>query len=149
MTAFSRKLRDYSAADALEWCIGIAQALDFLHTCSPPILHRDIKLDNLMLTKGENDMRPGIKLVDFGLAKQLVGVSVSDTQPGSTAKGNGMHLTEQTGKWHGSGGSEVIKCLHLLGSTSLSYLGGQSTHLQVHGATWRQRYTKESHMTEG
>ena len=104
MTAFSRKLRDYSAADALEWCIDIAQALDYLHTHSPPILHRDIKLDNLMLTTGGKDMRPGIKLVDFGLAKPLVGASLSDPQPGSAPKGNGTQLTEQTGKWSSCGG---------------------------------------------
>ena len=97
MQLFNRKLQEYSASCALEWCIAIAQALDFLHTSSPPILHRDIKLDNLMLSQESKDALPKVKLVDFGLARKLNGAYLLDPQLGSTSDGGAMDLTEQTG----------------------------------------------------
>ena len=33
-----------SDADALRWCLGIAIALQYLHECRPPVIHRDIKV---------------------------------------------------------------------------------------------------------
>lgn len=48
----------------LRWADLLLDALDYLHTQSPPIIHRDIKPQNLKLTpRGE------IILLDFGLAK--------------------------------------------------------------------------------
>src|SRR6266496_4797207 len=48
----------------LTWADQLLDALDYLHTQEPPIIHRDIKPQNLKLTpRGE------IILLDFGLAK--------------------------------------------------------------------------------
>lgn len=46
------------------WTDQLLEALDYLHTQNPPIIHRDIKPQNLKLTT-----RKKIKLLDFGIAK--------------------------------------------------------------------------------
>ncbi|KAK3444531.1 hypothetical protein EUGRSUZ_A01340 [Eucalyptus grandis] len=46
---------------------GVAHAIAYLHhTCSPPIVHRDITLNNILL---ESDLEP--RLSDFGIARVL------------------------------------------------------------------------------
>lgn len=52
----------------LFWADQLLDALSYLHSHEPPIIHRDIKPQNLKLT-GENH----IILLDFGLAKNTVG----------------------------------------------------------------------------
>jgi serine/threonine protein kinase len=61
----------YCNADALRWCIDLAEALLYLHTRMPKIIHRDLKLDNVLLTDA-NLAVSSAKLTDFGLAKLLV-----------------------------------------------------------------------------
>ena len=39
--------RDLTTADFLGWCEQLASVVAYLHGCSPPIVHRDIKLDNV------------------------------------------------------------------------------------------------------
>jgi serine/threonine protein kinase len=46
---------------------GVAHAIAYLHhDCSPPIVHRDISLNNILL---ETDFEP--RLADFGTARLL------------------------------------------------------------------------------
>ncbi len=54
----------FSAADLVRWANSLLDALDYLHSQNPPIIHRDIKPHNLKLTT-----RGDIILLDFGLAK--------------------------------------------------------------------------------
>ena len=59
----------------LTWADQLLDALDYLHTQDPQIIHRDIKPQNLKLTS-----RGQMILLDFGLAKgQAGGVSVVTT----------------------------------------------------------------------
>ncbi|NNE66304.1 MAG: protein kinase [Pyrinomonadaceae bacterium] len=57
----------------LKWTDQLLDALDYLHSQQPPIIHRDIKPQNLKLTS-----RKKIKLLDFGIAKG------TDTQAANT-----------------------------------------------------------------
>ncbi|MEW5310032.1 MAG: hypothetical protein WDW38_001865 [Sanguina aurantia] len=57
----------YRDADALRWCVGIADAVAMLHSRSPQIIHRDIKAENIMLGTVDGKKRHTAKLTDFGL----------------------------------------------------------------------------------
>ncbi len=53
-----------SLDEITRYALGTARALAHLHEKSPPILHRDIKPDNILIDEEDN-----IKLIDFGIAK--------------------------------------------------------------------------------
>lgn len=46
------------------WCRQILKGLHFLHTRSPPIIHRDLKCDNIFITGPTGS----VKIGDLGLA---------------------------------------------------------------------------------
>jgi serine/threonine protein kinase len=54
----------FPARRVLGWADQLLDALDYLHTQEPPVIHRDIKPQNLKLTA-----RDQVVLLDFGLAK--------------------------------------------------------------------------------
>lgn len=51
----------------LRWALEIADVLSYLHTQKPPIIHRDVTPDNLVL-----DRTGSIKLIDFGAANEFI-----------------------------------------------------------------------------
>ncbi len=59
-----RDKKPFAVKDVLQWADRLLDALDYLHTHEPPIIHRDIKPQNLKLTS-----RGEVVLLDFGLAK--------------------------------------------------------------------------------
>lgn len=58
------------------WVIGLGllNALHYLHHRSPPVLYRDLKPANVMVT-----MSSGVKLIDFGIARIAVPQKAGDT----------------------------------------------------------------------
>lgn len=64
----ARRRGPFPANQALTWADQLLDALDYLHTQDPQIVHRDIKPQNLKLTA-----RGQIILLDFGLAKGQAG----------------------------------------------------------------------------
>lgn len=59
-----RRQSPFPLANVLHWSTQLLDALDYLHGLNPPVVHRDIKPQNLKLTS-----RGKIKLLDFGIAK--------------------------------------------------------------------------------
>jgi serine/threonine protein kinase len=62
--AAQRQARFLAEAEVLRWMAQLCDALSYLHSQTPPILHRDVKPANIKLTPEGR-----IKLVDFGLVK--------------------------------------------------------------------------------
>jgi predicted Zn finger-like uncharacterized protein len=51
----------------IEWAKSICDVLTHMHSQSPPLIHRDLKPDNIMLLEDQRS----IKMIDFGTARDL------------------------------------------------------------------------------
>lgn len=69
-----RKGKHLAVDDILSWADQLLDALAFMHRQDPPVIHRDIKPSNLKITPDGL-----LKLVDFGLVKQMVPDEVTVT----------------------------------------------------------------------
>lgn len=99
----------FAEAEVARWADQLCDALDYLHTQDPQIIHRDIKPQNLKLTA-----RGQIVLLDFGLAKgsvgQLTAVTTSASIFGYTP--NYAPLEQVQGK-----GTDARSDIYALGAT--------------------------------
>jgi serine/threonine protein kinase len=59
--------KPFAFQQVVEWGKLICDVLHHMHTLSPPVVHRDMKPDNIMLLEGAK----GIKLIDFGTARDI------------------------------------------------------------------------------
>src|SRR5512147_1793946 len=91
----------------------ICDALAYLHTRKPPILHRDIKPGNVKITPDGH-----IFLVDFGLAKVLHGSQATTT--GARAMTPGYSPPEQ----YGTARTDPRTDIYSLGATLYAALSG-------------------------
>lgn len=67
---YVRRHGTQSEEKVIAWTKAIAEILKYLHEQDPPVIHRDLTPDNLMITpSGE------IVLIDFGAANQLIGTA--------------------------------------------------------------------------
>ena len=51
----------------IDWAKAVCDVLQHMHTQSPPLIHRDLKPDNIMLLEDQKT----IKMIDFGTARDL------------------------------------------------------------------------------
>ena len=95
----------------LIWADQVLDALEYLHSQQPrPVIHRDIKPDNILLTP-----QGKVKLVDFGLVKLL---NPSDPRTATSMKGMGTlgyAPLEQYGS--GAGHTDARSDIYSLGAT--------------------------------
>jgi len=102
-----------SEAEAVRIGAAACDALSYLHSRKPPILHRDIKLGNIKIA---NDGQ--IYLVDFGLAK--MGWEHEETMTGARAMTPGYSPPEQ----YGSARTDARTDVYSLGATLYAALTG-------------------------
>lgn len=91
--------------DAIRIGKSACSALEYLHSCKPPIIHRDIKPGNIKITP-DNE----VFLVDFGLAKQAE--AGESTMTGAQALTPGFAPPEQYGQ-----GTDIRSDIYSLGAT--------------------------------
>ncbi len=102
-------------AQALAWIEQICSALEYLHNQQPPVIHRDIKPDNIKITPDGRAV-----LVDFGIAK--VGTATMLTSTGARAVTPGYSPPEQ----YGAGGTDARSDIYSVAATLYTMLTGET-----------------------
>jgi Tol biopolymer transport system component len=93
-------------SEAIQWFLEIADALAYLHSRTPSILHRDIKPGNIKINQDGKAI-----LVDFGLAKVVD--EGAETSTGAKAMTPGFSPPEQ----YGSGSTDHRTDIYSLAAT--------------------------------
>lgn len=99
-------------AVVMRWALQICDVLNYLHTRQPPIIFRDLKPSNVMLTEERQ-----IKLIDFGIARIFKAQAETDTH---TLGSRSYAAPEQ----YGSGQSDARTDIYSLGATLYKLLTG-------------------------
>ena len=103
----------FTEEQVLPWIKQVCEALDYLHSHTPPIIHRDIKPQNIIVTKDNAAV-----LVDFGLAK--VYDPSKQTTTGARGGTPGFSPLEQ----YGQGTTDQRSDIYSLGATIYALLTG-------------------------
>ena len=99
-----------SQDQVVEWAYQLCEILDYLHSHEPPVIFRDLKPENVMLTeKGK------IMLIDFGISKVLE----DSTKTTAAAQSVTPHFAPP--EQYGIEGTDTLSDIYSLGAT-LYYL---------------------------
>lgn len=60
--SLKQKLRYMRWNERMQVAIGVARALEYLHSLTPPIIHRDVKSSNILLSDG---CEPQVSLISY------------------------------------------------------------------------------------
>jgi serine/threonine protein kinase len=103
--------------DVLRWTAPICDALGYLHAQRPPIIHRDVKPANIIVTPNG---RPA--LVDLGIAKELI---EGDTRTATFIRKAGTEGYAPPEQYAGKGSTGPHSDIYSLGATMYHLLTGQ------------------------
>jgi pSer/pThr/pTyr-binding forkhead associated (FHA) protein len=107
---------------AIAWMIEVCEILEYLHDQSPPVLHQDIRPQNLIL-RAHATSSYQLALVDFGSVR---GLDMDETSAAYLAP-------EQK-----NGQATYLSDLYAIGTTLAFLISGQHPHLFYR--QWRQEY---------
>lgn len=100
--------------DVLKWAIQLCDALDYLHRLEPPIIFRDMKPSNVMVTN-----TGWVKLIDFGIARTYKVGKKRDT----VAMGSENYAAPE--QW-GKGQTDARSDVYALGATMYHLLANMA-----------------------
>ena len=100
--------------DVLKWAIQLCDALQYLHSLQPPIIFRDMKPSNVMVTNTGL-----VKLIDFGIARTYKAGKKRDT----VAMGSENYAAPE--QW-GKGQTDARSDLYALGATMYHLLANMA-----------------------
>lgn len=116
--SLEKKFKDrgtpYTMNELLTWTFQILDILDYLHSQSPPVIFRDLKPSNIMITSGGK-----VKLIDFGIARLFTPGRTRDTQIMGTP---GFSAPEQ----YGISQTDQRSDIYSLGATLYYLLSGEN-----------------------
>jgi serine/threonine protein kinase len=110
-----RQGKPLNEPDALNYMVQVCQAVSYLHQQTPPIIHRDIKPQNIKVTPQGKAV-----LVDFGIAREFEGQD-SRTEAGARGATPGFSPPEQ----FSAKGTTPASDVYALGATLYALLTGK------------------------
>jgi len=104
--------------DVLQWMIDICEVLTYLHEQRPPIIIRDLKPGNIIISPSINSPAGEARLIDFGIARTYKKGKTTNTDNVGTA-------VYASPEHHGRGQTDARSDIYSLGVTMVHLLTGK------------------------